>query len=994
MRRSSLDQGEGLLAGHYVNTAYDKIVIVASNMDDINLIAATISTGDLLADITAQVVLSDTYRDSSEAFAVKPYNTPLTVLEGGNNSDIYSSLHWASVALIHADNASTSATSAENWATTGVDTLVPGEAEYSAKHYSIKSADQLSIVTNAGNAQVQLAVAQVDFSEEWATKPKNITVSAGAGGGVGKYSALHYAEMAEELSEFYLGVSATNPTERIDTSALQVGDLYFNSANNDMRVWSTNNTWDLLHEGFDDLYLGAYPGALPTEDHDGNPLVDGMIAYSGSNGYVVLRANDTWVSLVTAATSSAGSVNVIDSEEMFAADNVEDVITEIGNKITVVSETATNLLGGTKLVFKDKSILSTDGRPGDEFTHTDVLAYEAIPGSDLCILEGYLLLDAKNEYNDITALFISITDINDPSHKMVSTAYRYKTVYPFDFYGTQIYLNSKNLTATTFPVGSTVEITSNPTAEVLINNLQRRVSKITARDISVGTNSALAVPMEYFTTISNDINYGGNQVYLDIAPSAEMLAVDPTYWTITVGDGDFSVSHKVTDYNVAANRVSIDLNYPFNHTFLIGSQVSIVVWDNIDLKADLIIDDVAAITTVANDASNKVNKLAGAQLPGEGAVNIGLEDADGNFKSNEPPYQTITDITITSQGGIGGIDNSLIELGDIMVLINPITGQIFRGTVSGTPSTYVNFTPAVAVGEFDAVEFGVVEFYKPGTFYIIDVENALAHVSNAKGILFNDTNYSYNVTPPVPTATTTVTVVSGAAVSLADSSSATCAVGDWIKIVDGNGILPDWISTVASTPAGAENNPKVLTTNWSGIGLTTPGDTMAVGSIVTIYDTEPDLPNVVNTVEKALEELGAPKAFRAHVTGGTTNLGTYISTGRPIPFDTLQYRTDTLSFNTGTGVYMPNKAGIYRISAQIKGGSGLRIQKNDDLYDASNRYLFYYSGTGGLTYGSVCLELNGSTDNVRVFATSTSGVDISVNGIFPSDTYFEAIRIA
>ena len=47
------------------------------------------------------------------------------------------------------------------------------------------------------------------------------------------------------FADVYIGPSATNPTQRADTSALQTGDLYFNTTSDEMRVYN-GSTWQLF----------------------------------------------------------------------------------------------------------------------------------------------------------------------------------------------------------------------------------------------------------------------------------------------------------------------------------------------------------------------------------------------------------------------------------------------------------------------------------------------------------------------------------------------------------------------------------------------------------------------------------------------------------------------------------------------------------------------------------------------------------------------------
>ena len=62
-----------------------------------------------------------------------------------------------------------------------------------------------------------------------------------------EYSAKYYAELAQSyvtsFDDTYLGAKSTNPATDNSGNALTVGDLYFNSTTNIMRVW-TGSQWD------------------------------------------------------------------------------------------------------------------------------------------------------------------------------------------------------------------------------------------------------------------------------------------------------------------------------------------------------------------------------------------------------------------------------------------------------------------------------------------------------------------------------------------------------------------------------------------------------------------------------------------------------------------------------------------------------------------------------------------------------------------------------
>jgi hypothetical protein len=184
---------------------------------------------------------------------------------------------------------------AEEWAITAEDTLVSTDAggngvdEYSALHHAAKAATSASnastSATNASNAQ--------SYAEEWANAAEDTLVSVAAGGdGSTEYSAKHWAAKAaasaDNFDDRYLGPKSSDPTLDNDGDALTVGDLYFNTTINRMKVYDGSAWQDAVVDTTNFVGKTSSTGSaeLPvgtTAERDGSP----------SAGYLRWKSDDT-----------------------------------------------------------------------------------------------------------------------------------------------------------------------------------------------------------------------------------------------------------------------------------------------------------------------------------------------------------------------------------------------------------------------------------------------------------------------------------------------------------------------------------------------------------------------------------------------------------------------------------------------------------------------------------------------------------------------------
>jgi hypothetical protein len=194
---------------------------------------------DAAAATTASSTASD-HRADAGKYAVTAHNSTFTLTAtNGGTSGLYSALHYAtesassaSAASTSATNASTSEDTAELWAIK-TDGVVSG-GEYSSKEYA------------SGTQQT------TGSSKQWALGGgSSYAIGTAVAGGL--FSARHYAQNAANsaatasgslstFQEIWHGTSATDPTG----STVTIGDLYFNSSSNQLKVYATvggSNQW-------------------------------------------------------------------------------------------------------------------------------------------------------------------------------------------------------------------------------------------------------------------------------------------------------------------------------------------------------------------------------------------------------------------------------------------------------------------------------------------------------------------------------------------------------------------------------------------------------------------------------------------------------------------------------------------------------------------------------------------------------------------------------
>lgn len=203
----------------------DNIDIVANNIADVNTVAGNIDDVTVVSGIADDVVVVSGI--SSNVTSVADNEANINIVYGNIDSVVSVASNIADVVIV-ADN------DANITVVAGIDseiTTVSGIA-----------ADVTTTASNDANITIV------------ATNIANVNTVAGISADVTTV-ATNVADVTN-FADVYLGPSATDPATRNDSSALQAGDLYFNTVDDAMKVY-TGSAWTVAYVPDDGFLVAA-----------------------------------------------------------------------------------------------------------------------------------------------------------------------------------------------------------------------------------------------------------------------------------------------------------------------------------------------------------------------------------------------------------------------------------------------------------------------------------------------------------------------------------------------------------------------------------------------------------------------------------------------------------------------------------------------------------------------------------------------------------------
>ena len=192
----------------------------ATNASNSASSASTAQTAAETAKTAAET--AETNAETAEANAASSATSAATSATNSSNS--------ATAAATSATNASSSATSASTSATTA--TTKASEASTSATNASTSASNASTSETNAASSATAAAASAASAASSVSSIGTSVSDAAS--------SATSAAASLSSFQNQYLGASSTAPTQDPDGSALDLGDLYFDTTANVMKVYSSS----------------------------------------------------------------------------------------------------------------------------------------------------------------------------------------------------------------------------------------------------------------------------------------------------------------------------------------------------------------------------------------------------------------------------------------------------------------------------------------------------------------------------------------------------------------------------------------------------------------------------------------------------------------------------------------------------------------------------------------------------------------------------------
>ena len=210
----------------------------------------------------------------------------------------------------------------------------------------------------------------------------NVTTVAGISSDV-TTAATNVADITN-FADVYIGASASDPTTRADSSALQAGDLYFNTSSNVMKYY-TGSAWGTITvETFTEVSQDTTPQLGGDLDTNGNAITGSTVAINASNGEFMISATENgpvalrYDNNLKLSTKSDG-VNITGELE---ADSLDiDGDGDISGNLTIGGDLDINGTGALKLPVGTTAQQPASPTAGDLRWNSDDTSAEIYDGS-------------------------------------------------------------------------------------------------------------------------------------------------------------------------------------------------------------------------------------------------------------------------------------------------------------------------------------------------------------------------------------------------------------------------------------------------------------------------------------------------------------------------------------------------------------------------------------------------------------------------------------
>ncbi len=254
------------MAQEAIDIAKDSIAISDSNnqFDATSLRVTNVADPTSAQDVATKNYLETTWLSEADKTSVNAVNNNLTNINAVKDNATNINLNATNITVIQ--NASANATLAQNYATE-TDSTVTGTTDDSAKSWATGGTSTYSMRTNGKGSAKEWASYTTGTANgsEYSAKEYAVGTQSGqslgsskqwaVGGGTGfttseavaggLFSAKYYAEQAAasktEFSNVYHGAAPSDPTQDPDGSALEAGDLYFNTSTNTLKYYNGSN---------------------------------------------------------------------------------------------------------------------------------------------------------------------------------------------------------------------------------------------------------------------------------------------------------------------------------------------------------------------------------------------------------------------------------------------------------------------------------------------------------------------------------------------------------------------------------------------------------------------------------------------------------------------------------------------------------------------------------------------------------------------------------